>query len=595
VITVPGPFQAAAIQFEPVLFEREANIGRLLALTEEAAENGARLIVHPEMATVGYCWQSREEIAPFVEPIPGPTTDIFSIVAARYNTYIVVALAEVAPETGIFYNSSVLIGPEGVIGVYRKTHAYISEPKWAKDGDLGIPVFETEIGRIAMIICMDATFFEPARLTALEGADVICFPTNWLSEKSPSPVWMARAYENSAYFISANRYGLERSVQFSGGSCVIDPEGTVQSFIDTGDGIAYGTIDLTLTGKEKLVGRRPECYGNLTLNTYLWNSAEFHKLYGLRPLPDGRKSTIGVAQVEPVMGEVDAKLDQIADLVAQNADVDLLVLPERFIGSEADDQIIAEKVAETIPGPATSRLTQIAKTHGLLLVVGLVERAETYIYNSAVLVGPDGVVGTYRKLHLSAVDRGWATPGNLGLPTFDTPIGRIGLQIGSDVNFPEAARCLALDGADLIAWPSACFEPPVKGWGSTIVPHNSHVKTGPTDDHFHLWRERSKENCAYVAFANSPTSGMGSSAIFAPAAEGHPQPEVLQSGRSVRVIRLEMDTTNLDTRYVTNYVRAKDYLGMRVPVWYDRLQAPAKLNQRDQSSLPIVDNRASVV
>jgi predicted amidohydrolase len=543
------------------------------------------------MVTTGYCWQSREEIAPFVEPIPGPTTELFSSVAARYNAFIVVALAEVASGTGIFYNSSVLIGPEGVIGVYRKTHAYISEPKWAKDGDLGVPVFETEIGRIAMNICMDATFFEPARLAALDGADVICFPTNWLSEKSPSPVWMARAYENGAFLISANRYGLERGVQFSGGSCVIDPDGTVQSFVDTGDGIAYGMIDLTFTGKDKLAGRRPECYGNLTLNTYLWNSAEFHKLYGLRPLPDGRKSTIGVAQVEPVTGSVDAKLDQIADLVAQNADVNLLVLPELFLGDSVTDGVSAESVAEAVPGPATSRLTQIAKNHDLFLVVGLVERAKDHLYNSAVLLGPDGIVGTYRKLHLSDEDRMWATPGDLGLPTFDTPIGRIGLQIGNDVNFPEAARCLALDGADLIAWPSACFEPTVQEWGPTSVPHPSHVRTGPTDDHFHLWRERSKENCTYVAFANSPTSGMGWSAIFVPAAEGQPQSEAFQTGRSEGVIRLEMDTTNLDTRYVTNYARAKDLLGMRVPIWYDRLQAPANLRPRAESPLQLLTSQ----
>ena len=154
-----------------------------------------------------------------------------------------VGLAEVDPETGIYYNSAVLIGPEGPVGLYRKTHAYISEPKWAKDGDLGLPVFETPIGRIAMTICMDACYPETARVPALAGADVICFPTNWLSEKSPSPSWMARAAENGVYLIAANRYGLERGVQFSGGSAVIDPDGAVQSVLDTGDGIVWGWID----------------------------------------------------------------------------------------------------------------------------------------------------------------------------------------------------------------------------------------------------------------------------------------------------------------------------------------------------------------
>jgi predicted amidohydrolase len=150
------------------------------------------LIVHPEMATTGYCWASRAEIAPFVEPIPGPTTDRFAEIAARYRCFIVVGVPEIEPSTGIFYNSAALIGPDGLVGKYRKTHSYISEPKWAKDGDLGLPVFDTEIGRIAITICMDAAFPETGRVPALNRADVICFPTNWLSEICPAPSWMAR-------------------------------------------------------------------------------------------------------------------------------------------------------------------------------------------------------------------------------------------------------------------------------------------------------------------------------------------------------------------------------------------------------------------
>ncbi|MFL5759422.1 MAG: nitrilase-related carbon-nitrogen hydrolase [Thermomicrobiales bacterium] len=568
-------YRVAAIQFEPMLFEKASNLRRLLALTNEAVENGARLIVHPEMANVGYCWQSRDEIAPHVEPIPGPTTELFADVAARSKTYIVTGLAEVAPDTGIFYNSAVLIGPDGAVGVYRKTHSYISEPKWAKDGDLGIPVFETELGRIAMIICMDATFFEPARIAALQGADVICFPTNWLSEKSPSPVWMARAYENDAYLIPANRYGLERGVQFSGGSCVIDPDGAVQDVVDTGDGIVYGQIDLTRIQADRLAGRRPECYGNLTLNSYLWHPSEFHDLYDLRPLPKGRTSMIAVAQMSPVVPGVELNLDRIEATADANPEADLIVFPELTLSGLVRDRIGDEQIAETIPGKATKRLTQIAAANGTYLVVGLIERADETLYNSAVLVGPEGVVGTYRKLHLSPTDQVWSAPGDLGLPTFDTHIGRIGLQIGHDVNFPEAARCLALDGADLIAWPSSCGEPPVRGWGSTSVPHLPHVQTGPTDCHFHLWRERSKENCTYVAFANDPTTGMGWSGIFAPTVEGEPVSESLLPGPAEGVIILKMDTTNLDCRYVTNYARAKDLLGMRAPIWYDPLQVRA--------------------
>ncbi|TMD45339.1 MAG: nitrilase/cyanide hydratase and apolipoprotein N-acyltransferase, partial [Chloroflexi bacterium] len=224
-------YRVAAIQYEPTLGEKEKNITDLLRLTEEAASHGARLIVHPEMATTGYCWVSREEIAPFVEPIPGPTTERFLELAARHDCYIATSLPEVDPTTNVYYNSMALLGPSGLIGVYRKVHSYISEPRWARDGDLGFPVWDTPIGRLAGIICMDTEFFEASRIPALHGADVLLFPTNWLEEKCPSNRWMARAFENGVYFIGANRYGCERGVQFSGGSCVLDPDGAISAYL----------------------------------------------------------------------------------------------------------------------------------------------------------------------------------------------------------------------------------------------------------------------------------------------------------------------------------------------------------------------------
>ena len=430
--STPPPYRAAAIQFEPTLFDKTANLEALLRLTREAAAGGAKLIVTPEMATTAYCWATREEVASDVEPVPGPTTQRFSEIAADHDCWVVVGLAEVDPETGIYYNSAVLIGPEGPVGLYRKTHAYISEPKWAKDGDLGLPVFEIPIGRIAMTICMDACYPETARVPALAGADVICFPTNWLLEKSPSPSWMARAAENGVYLIAANRYGLERGVQFSGGSVVIDPDGSLQSVLDTGDGIVWGWIDPARARDKRpfpdrpedlIADRRPDAYGTMTLNTYLWNPGEFHGLYGIRPLPEARRSRVAVVQFSPDRGDVADNLDRVAREIAAQAETDLVVFPELVVTGAVADRETAERLAESIPGPGTERLRAIAALADAYVVAGLIERdaGSGRLFNSAVLVGPDGVAGTYRKLHLAAEDRAWATPGNLGLPTFDIP------------------------------------------------------------------------------------------------------------------------------------------------------------------------------
>src|SRR5437764_12776748 len=220
-------YRVAAIQYESTLGEKEKNVTDLLRLVEEAAQHEARLIVVPEMATTGYSWESRAEIAPHVEPIPSPTTDHFQQLPASYGCLIAISLAEVDPATNVYYNSMALIGPGGVIGTYRKIHSYISEPRWARDGDLGMPVWETPLGRLTGLICMDVDYCEAARIPALHHADVLLLPTNWLDEKCPSRTWIARAFENGIYLIAADRYGLERGIPFSGGSCITHPYGPV--------------------------------------------------------------------------------------------------------------------------------------------------------------------------------------------------------------------------------------------------------------------------------------------------------------------------------------------------------------------------------
>ncbi len=579
------PYQAAAIQFEPTLFAKDTNLDALLRLTEEAAAAGAKLIVTPEMATTAYCWATRKEVAADVEPIPGPTTERFAEIAARHACWIVVGLPEVALETGVFYNSAVLIGPDGPAGLYRKTHAYISEPKWAKDGDLGLPVFDTPLGRIAMTICMDACYPETARIPALAGADVICFPTNWLSEKSPSPSWMARAAENGVYLIAANRYGLERGVQFSGGSAIIDPDGDLQAVLDDGDGIVWGWVDparardkrpLTARAEDLMADRRPDAYGAMTLNTYLWNPDEFHGLYGIRPLPEPRRSRVGVVQVSPRAGQVEENLDRIAHetgiVAAQGCE--LIVFPELAVTGLIADRETAEVLAETIPGPSAQRLHRIAATANVHVIAGLIERDADSgrLFNSALLMGPDGLIGIYRKLHLAGEDRAWATPGDRGLPTFDTPLGRVGILIGYDALFPEAARSLAIDGADIVACPSLLSWPPVLPYGETAVPMPPFVDAGATEAHFHLWRERERENNVHVLFANGAAPAMGWSGCFAAVLESEPRREALVPGDADGTATIEIETRGV--------VRAKDLVRMRMPIWYDAMQAPAEAAAR---------------
>ena len=582
-------YKVAAIQYESTLGEKEKNVVDLLRFTEEAARHEARLIVLPEMATTGYCWESRPEIAPFVEPIPGPTTDRFQELAARYGCCIAISLPEVDPATNVYYNSMALISPEGVVGTYRKIHSYISEPRWARDGDLGMPVWETPLGRLSGFICMDIEYFEAARIPALSGADVLLFPTNWLEEKSPSSKWMARAFENGVYLIGANRWGLERGTQFSGGSCILNPDGSIQAYLDSGDGIVYGEVDLERCRdkrwgrtKEESVGdcladRRPTEYTTLVNNTYLWEPLRYHGLYNLGELPPGQLSCVAVTQLnldESPALHASSPLDTlralhniISTLIAEHAPArpDILVLPELTLpgpvpdtdGIPSTEEMIAhfQKGAIAVPGPETEALTALAKAFQISLVLGVAEhedtgevnRAPTY-YNTVLLIDPEGVYGQYRKLHLTTQDQLWASPGNRALTTFDTPTGRIGLATGYDVLFPETLRVLAGMGADLVCAPTLLNFPDPIGLGPTSIPLGPNLTPEGYDPlHYLIWRVRAAEHNVYLALANwygqyNGAHANGYSGIFSPSCSSYPWAEILADEGEPTLTLMTIDT-----------------------------------------------------
>lgn len=566
-------YRAAAVQFEPSMYEKERNIERLLKLCTEAAKEGARLIVTPEMGTTGYCWYDRDEVKPFVETVPGSSTDRFVEICEQHNCYIVLGLPEVDSATELYYNTAVLIGPKGVVGRHRKSHPYIAEPKWAANGDVAHHVFDTDIGRIGMLVCMDLHFFETARLEAVAGVDVICHISNWLQERTPAPYWISRAFENACYVVEANRWGLERTVQFSGGSCVIEPDGRVAASIDTGDGIAYAEIDLSKSRKREVLGekvfekRRPELYPELMTNSFAWNPGDFFKLYGYQPIPKGKTSQLAVVQFAPT-DEASVNLAVIERHVrdlASSVRPDMIVFPELSLTGLTDPALRAE----ALDGETVKAFTRLAMKMRIYLVAGLAERADGAIFNTAVLAGPEGLVGSYRKIHLSNADAAWATAGDKW-KVFDLALGRIGLAIGHDALYPEAIRSLSLRGCDVVACPSAIAGAFTGSHAGTDVPHNYPTPKGADPYHWHAFRTRGGENNVYLAFANvvDPARGfLGASAVFGPDNFAFPRQEtaILDQEESATAT---IDTSNLDTPYPTNIVRRKDLVMMRLPHHY---------------------------
>jgi len=570
-------YRVAAIQFESQQGQKESNLARIESLVRKAASSGAKLIVLPEMATVGLFWNSPAEIAPYVEPIPGTTSEQFAALAKALNVYIAVGMGEVEPTTGTVYNSAILVGPEGLIGKHRKVHGYLSDPMFAADGNLGFQVWDTPLGKLGLMICMDANYPESARLLALAGADVLVMPVGWVVEVCPAPLWITRAFDNGVSAICANRWGEERGQSFSGGSCILNPDGSVQHCLGKTDRdeIVFGEIDLDDPRRSRmsfdptvmpLMSRRPELYGSLALNRYLWNPLTMHATFGANPLPDGAQSRIVACDLAVPPQPLEAQVKQIEALIAQSTDTlpHLIVLPEFSFTGPPQNQRAADAIAEPIPGPTVVSLEAWCAKLGHYIVAGLVEKADERLYNTLVLVGPQGFITRYRKTHLGSIDTAWATHGDT-LVWADTPLGRIGLLSGTDLLYPEPVRCLAIEGVDVVCVAAALTGPVPIRRAQVVAPPQDHPNL-----HWHLARTRASENDVYIAFANWRGSPyMGNSGIFfgpvllvAPANEALAAPTTVEG---LNAAMLDIDTRAAISAAPHNPLRAKPSIARRLP------------------------------
>jgi len=165
---------------------------------------------------------------------------------------------------------------------------------------------------------------------------------------------------------------------------------------------------------------------------------------------------VGFVQNHPRFGDIGHNLARL-DALMENVTADLIVLPELFsTGYQFTSRQEALELAEPLEsgGPTLEWLARAARRTGATLVAGLAEKDGGRVYNSAVLAGPGGVIGRYRKAHLFDSEKAVFDPGDLPLSVFDIGPARVGVMICFDWRFPETARTLALGGADIIAHPS---------------------------------------------------------------------------------------------------------------------------------------------
>lgn len=165
---------------------------------------------------------------------------------------------------------------------------------------------------------------------------------------------------------------------------------------------------------------------------------------------------IGFVQFAPVLGDAGATMEKLDRLLYGSESADMIVLPELCnSGYHFADRDQAWDTSEEVEqSPFITYLTSKCKEADLFIVSGFNERSGNHLYNSAVLVGPEGYVGRYRKIHLFLNEKDYFLPGDEGLPVFDTGKFRIGMLVCFDWIFPEVWRILALKGADIICHPS---------------------------------------------------------------------------------------------------------------------------------------------
>jgi 5-aminopentanamidase len=268
----------ACAQMDCVLGNPHANLNKIIASLRAAAERDAKLVMFPECALTGYAFESLEEAIPVAEKIDGPSSEVLAEACRETGAHAVVGFIE--RDGDKFYNAAMLIGPDGVVGNYRKVHLpFIGIDRFATPGEQPFQVFDLPFGKVGLNICYDISFPEAARVLKLMGAELIALITNWppAAWRAPEFVVNTRALENHLFYAATDRVGIERGWEFIGRSKVVDCNGdTLAEASADGEELLLVGLELPEANNnhivnvagayevDRLADRRPKFYGAIT-------------------------------------------------------------------------------------------------------------------------------------------------------------------------------------------------------------------------------------------------------------------------------------------------------------------------------------------
>ncbi len=454
-------YRAAAVQTLAQLGDIDANLEICSHFVKQAARQGVKLLIFPECMNVGYLYDSVPHARELAETVDGRFVSGLAKMARDNGMFIASGITEWDPVAEKVFNSGVLLDKAGqLIGHYHKQFLATHDQNWFEFGERGFPVADTELGRLGMLICFDGRIPEITRCTALSGAQVIVDMANFFVLDQAEMWGPARAYENGVWLCAATKAGQERAIYYPGGSMIVDPRGNVRAQVAYGaHAMAVSQVDPTLAddkrsaeGADKFADRRPDTYTILARPYEETPVAEVVK----RPIVPGSFAFKMAAVQSHVCDEQPTTMDEVVAQVSHGGKlgIKVMVLPE-YVASpnwrvDREEALRLSSLNDAL----IDKFAGVCQTYGCAVLVPNVEQVDGKLYPTSFLIGPEGtVLMTYRKVHLFSDEREWATAGS-EYPVAETPFGRIGVTMGYDGMFPEASRCLGVNGADVILWPA---------------------------------------------------------------------------------------------------------------------------------------------
>lgn len=268
--SIGGSLRVGYLQFRPLFGKVKQNLARI---AHALADVEAELIVLPELALTGYHFTDRAELAALAED-PADSTSVNALVdlCRRRDVHMVIGFAE--QHATRLYNSALLLGPNGVEHCYRKLHLFNAEKSYFDPGDTPLSVQTVRGARIGIMVCFDWAFPEVARGLALQGAEILCHPSNLVLGYCQQAM-LTRCLENKVFAVTANRYGADTrphgTLRFTGRSQIVAPGGALlHRAASQRDELFVAAIDPGLAQNKRitalndvLADRRPDYYREL--------------------------------------------------------------------------------------------------------------------------------------------------------------------------------------------------------------------------------------------------------------------------------------------------------------------------------------------